>query len=135
MHQFNLDGYDILYKTVGRGNKSSTRINLPLDWLDKDVAIILLDELPKIKERDFQNYMQQAETFKSVMTEHTDFWTGYQRGLRRLHHGNDFGTEAEHETWYKITEDENDVIRRQRGQGYRAGYAGKNPIGLSKQLE
>lgn len=135
MHKFDIDGYDIEYKTAGRGNRTSSRVNLPVAWGGLRVAVVLLDKLPPISEQDFNSYMQQADTFKSVMAEHSDFWTGYQRGLRRLHHGNNFGTESEHDLWHGIADDETDTIRRQRGQGYRAGYAGKNPIGISKQLE
>ena len=135
MHEFNIPGHDIEYKTVGRGNATSSRVNLPSVWEGKRVAVVLLDELPRISKKEFVEWMMESSTFESVMPEHAEFWTGYQRGLRRLHYGDDFGTDTEHETWHKITDDENDMIRRQRGQGYRAGYAGKNPIGLSKQLE
>ena len=44
MHQFNLKGSDIEYKTVGRGNASSSRVNLPKSWEGNKVAIILLEE-------------------------------------------------------------------------------------------
>ena len=44
MHTFKLDGYDIEHKTVGRGNASSGRVNLPLSWVGKRVAVVLLEE-------------------------------------------------------------------------------------------
>lgn len=45
MHQFDIKGYDIEHKTVGRGNASSGRVNLPISWIGKKVAIVLLDEI------------------------------------------------------------------------------------------
>ena len=45
MHKFNLDGYDIENKTVGKGNATSSRINLPLSWEGKKVAVVLLEGL------------------------------------------------------------------------------------------
>jgi len=45
MHKFNLNGSEIKYKTVGKGNATSSRINLPLSWEGKDVAIVLLGDL------------------------------------------------------------------------------------------
>ena len=44
MHIFNLDGHDIEHKTVGRGNASSSRVNLPLSWVGKKVAVVLLEK-------------------------------------------------------------------------------------------
>ena len=43
MHKFNLHGLDIMYKTAGAGNNSSSRVNLPKSWQGKKVAVILLD--------------------------------------------------------------------------------------------
>ena len=43
-HIFNLGGLEIKYKTVGKGNASSSRVNLPISWEGKKVAIVLLDE-------------------------------------------------------------------------------------------
>lgn len=43
-HIFNLKGYNIEYKTVGGGNTSSSRVNLPLAWEGKKVAVVLLEE-------------------------------------------------------------------------------------------
>lgn len=48
MHQFNLDGYDIQYKTAGRGNASSGRVNLPKSWEGKRVAVVLLENAGSI---------------------------------------------------------------------------------------
>ena len=44
MHIFSLGGYDIENKTVGRGNASSSRVNLPLSWVGKKVAVVLLEK-------------------------------------------------------------------------------------------
>ena len=43
-HVFNLNGFEIKYKTVGKGNTSSSRVNLPLLWEGKKVAVVLLEE-------------------------------------------------------------------------------------------
>lgn len=45
MHTFNLEGFDIEHKTVGRGNASSSRVNLPISWGGKKVVVVLLEEL------------------------------------------------------------------------------------------
>lgn len=42
-HEFNLSGIEIKYKNVGRGNSTSSRINLPKKWEGKKVAIVLLE--------------------------------------------------------------------------------------------
>ena len=44
MHTFNIEGYDIEHKKVGPGNASSARVNLPLSWVGKKVAVVLLEE-------------------------------------------------------------------------------------------
>lgn len=45
MHQFNLEGTNIEYKTVARVNDRSSHVYLPKDWLGKNVAVVLLEEL------------------------------------------------------------------------------------------
>jgi len=45
MHKFNFDGYALEEKTAGRGNDSSSRVNLPKAWEGKKVAVILLEEI------------------------------------------------------------------------------------------
>lgn len=45
-----------------------------------------------------------------------EYWAGYQRGVRRRHHGEAFGTEAEHLQWNALDDS--------RGQGYRDGHTG-----------
>ena len=45
MHEFNFEGYALEEKMVGRGNASSGRVNLPLSWVGKKVAVILLEDI------------------------------------------------------------------------------------------
>lgn len=48
------------------------------------------------------------------------WWTGYIRGLRRAHHGEQFGTEPDHELYLSAV-DSTDPARAALGRGYRAG--------------
>jgi len=84
----------------------------------------------------FKNWMLRADTLRgvSLQQEDTEFWAGYMRGLRRLYHGEKFGTAAEHELWFGISADEYDMTRRSRGEGYRAGYAGVDPVELFRTI-
>ena len=52
----------------------------------------------------------------------TDYWHGYQRGLRRGFHSEVFGTDAEHEVWLRLADDGSDEVSRERGRGYRDGF-------------
>jgi putative transposon-encoded protein len=45
MHIFKFRGYALKEKTVGRGNASSSRVNLPKAWEGKKVAVVLLQEI------------------------------------------------------------------------------------------
>jgi len=65
--------------------------------------------------KTFEHEMGRADAFKS---ENHDYWTGYQRGLRRQYHEN-FGTEQEHQLWLTADGDES---RQQRSRGYRDGF-------------
>lgn len=49
-----------------------------------------------------------------------EWWRGYMRGLRRAHHGERFGSEAEHQTWLAAA-DSDDPLRASLGRGYAAG--------------
>ncbi len=75
----------------------------------------------------FQSNMTAADTFRRFSSEpdEQDFWTGYQRGLRRNHHGDKFGTVEEHKLWLSLADD-TDQFRKMRGLGYRAGFEGQN---------
>lgn len=53
-----------------------------------------------------------------------DYATGYRRGLRRLYHGEKFGTEAEHKHWLDLGLTPGDT-RAELGNGYRDGFAGR----------
>lgn len=64
----------------------------------------------------FSDYMAQAKRMAD------DYGAGYQRGLRRHHHGENFGTQAEHEQWLALT-----GHRQAMGDGYRDGFAGRPP--------
>ena len=48
------------------------------------------------------------------------WWSGYIRGLRRAHHGETFGTDAEH-TLYLAAVDSPDPRHTAIGRGYHAG--------------
>lgn len=77
--------------------------------------------------RNFQPNMTAADTFRRLSSEpdEQEFWTGYQRGLRRNHHGEKFGTAAERKLWMSLADDSDDS-RKMRGLGYRAGFEGQN---------
>ena len=71
-------------------------------------------------QRQFEHEMMKART----LGEHgdkPDYWQGYQRGLRRQYHGDNFGTDEEHELWMDLIHDP-DLNRSERGRGYRDGY-------------
>lgn len=79
----------------------------------------------KKKER-YKSLMNKSAAYKLVDQEHEEYYTGYQRGLRRAFY-DDFGTDEQHHLWYSIPENETDTGRRLRGQGYRDGYYEKKP--------
>lgn len=84
---------------------------------------------------EFQSNMTGAESFRTLSPEpdEQEFWAGYQRGLRRNHHGDKFGTAAEHKLWMSLHTDE-DMSRKMRGLGYRAGFEGQNIQQAMKNL-
>lgn len=49
-----------------------------------------------------------------------DYWTGYRRGLQRAFHGEQFGTDAEHQYWLALA-DRDDEQSEDRGVGYFHG--------------
>jgi len=75
-----------------------------------------------MKNSTFTTLMRRADTLRKL--EHdpirSEWWSGYMRGLRRSHHGENFGTQAEHELWLSALES-NDPQRAALGRGYRAG--------------
>jgi len=76
-------------------------------------------------QQKFNSLMTRAKTFQEVDPEKSDFWRGYQRGLRRLYHGENFGTTEEHIQWMNCGDGE---YRKQLQAGYRTGFAGEDPI-------
>jgi len=67
----------------------------------------------------FKHEMHRAKAMQQL--EDQDYWHGYQRGLRRRYHGENFGTEDEHALWMAAI-DSDDESRSARGQGYRDGF-------------
>ncbi len=84
----------------------------------------------------FKNWMLRADTLRGVSLDPDDseFWAGYMRGLRRLYLGEKFETEEQHVLWFGIDQDEPDMTRRSRGEGYRAGFAGVDPVELFRTI-
>jgi len=78
---------------------------------------------------EFAENIKLAELYES--RDYSGFWNGYRRGLRRLFYEN-FGTDEEHEVWMESANEKENKSRRDRGLGYRAGYAGKNPVPIMK---
>lgn len=58
-----------------------------------------------------------------------DYASGYQQGLRRFYHGESLGTVTEHDKWLHL-----DGQRQELGDGYRDGFTGKPPRGMSAML-
>ena len=73
---------------------------------------------------NYKSQLQRATTMAQVDTENGEYWRGYARGLRRSHHGDNFGTEAEHTLWMSAR---GDATRENRSRGYRDGFSGANP--------
>lgn len=68
-----------------------------------------------------------------TLLDHNDeYRRGYLRGLRRKFHGDAFGTERDHTLWMSMA---NDPLREQLGRGYRDGFEGREPSGLSSKEE
>jgi hypothetical protein len=70
----------------------------------------------------FASLLRRADTLRRVEPDPTraEWWSGYMRGLRRAHHGERFGTQAEHELWMAAAGSD-DQQRAALGRGYRAG--------------
>lgn len=78
-----------------------------------------------MNQSEFEHNMRGAKQNATLSDEpHAqDFWSGYQRGMRRHYHGEKFGTAEEHTLWMSAT-DNSDQSRRMRGLGYQSGYNG-----------
>lgn len=70
----------------------------------------------------FASLLRRADTLRRVEPDpvRAEWWAGYMRGLRRAHHGERFGTEAENDLWLSAA-DSDDPSRAALGRGYRAG--------------
>ena len=68
------------------------------------------------------NYLLQQAKLQHTIGDRPDYWAGYQRGLRRAFHGDDYGTEEEHTLWSRLAERPNPTHQEQ-GEGYLAGLA------------
>lgn len=70
----------------------------------------------------FESELRKAQTFQRLEKDplRAAYWYGYQRGLRRAHHGDVFGTEAEHTVWMDLIHSV-DMNHVQQGIGYRDG--------------
>lgn len=70
----------------------------------------------------FASLLRRADTLRRHETEplRSEWWVGYMRGLRRAHHGESFGSQAEHDLWLSAAESD-DPSRAALGRGYRAG--------------
>ena len=65
--------------------------------------------------------LMNAARMQSYRGVESDYWHGYQRGLRRGYLGQLFGTDAEHQAWMRLADDGADKPSRERGRGYRDG--------------
>ncbi len=70
----------------------------------------------------FPTLMRRADTLRRLDSDpvRSAWWTGYMRGLRRAHHGQSFGTGAEHMLFMSAANSD-DATRAALGRGYRAG--------------
>ena len=76
-----------------------------------------------MNQQQFTRLMTQARAVPG------DYSTGYQRGLRRHFHGEQFGTDEEHKLWSSMGL--HGDHRHELGRGYRDGITGVSPRGSS----
>lgn len=71
---------------------------------------------------NFASLMRRADTLRRVEPDPVkiEWWVGYMRGLRRAHHGERFGSQAEHDLWLSAAESD-DSMRAALGLGCAAG--------------
>ena len=72
--------------------------------------------------KTFEAEMARARIMRGLESAIDDYWIGYERGLRRAHHGEAFGTDDEHAAWMALISSPDDR-RVLRGIGYRDGLA------------
>jgi len=63
----------------------------------------------------FKKEMARAENMAKMEKE--NYWRGYQRGLRRAYHGENFGTPEEHEKFLNAANSP-DERQKETGRGY-----------------
>ena len=78
-----------------------------------------------LTETEFHRKVRRAQMMANLR-ERTDYLYGYVRGLQRLYHGEDFGTEEEHKEWMQLIDDA-DEERQTLGWGYRDALVGNDP--------
>lgn len=90
-----------------------------------------------MNENRFRSEMRRAETMRKLAESpsSSDYWRGYIYGLRRLYHGERFGTLKEHEQRLNFLNSDYED-RKNFGAGYRDGLAadelnkrGRPPVG------
>lgn len=71
---------------------------------------------------NFASLVRRADTLRRVEPDpiRGEWWIGYMKGLRRAHHGESFGSQAEHDLWLSAA-DSSDPSRAALGRGYAAG--------------
>lgn len=71
---------------------------------------------------DFKSLMRRADHARRATSDpiRHAWYTGYMRGLRRAHHGDAFGTDAEHQLFLAAAND-HAPDRAALGNGYAAG--------------
>ena len=86
-------------------------------------------------EDEFKTSMRAAQKFESMAAQphESEFWSGFQRGLRRLYHGENFGTENEHILWMALADSPYES-RRMKGRDYRAGFEGQSVQAATRAL-
>lgn len=96
-----------------------------------------METTKKTAKMGFESKMNAARVFQEQSGyPDSEYWSGYQRGLRRSHHGESFGTDAEHTLWMSlVNEHGGDDSRKYRGLGYRAGFDGISIVEAIKDLQ
>lgn len=72
--------------------------------------------------RPHASLLRRADTLRRMTSNPVEsaWWAGYMRGLRRAHHGEAFGTQAEHDLFLSAASSDNPQ-RAALGRGYLAG--------------
>ena len=77
-----------------------------------------------MEQESFEDLLGMAKSLHELHTKNqeygkADWWRGFKRGLRRLYHGENFGTDEEHNKWMNCADGE---YRKQLQAGYRTGF-------------